>query len=304
MFSDSPNLRLAAIDIGSNAARIMICYVLETKNENVEFIKLNFVRVPLRLGFDVFDNGYISPKKEKDIIDAMHCYKYLMQVHNVHRFVACATSAMRDALNSEEVIARVKKSTGIEIKVISGKEEAASIFENHIEKFLDKEHPYLYIDVGGGSTELTLFDNNEPVFEESFDVGTVRMLKDKMDEQEWRRLKEFVKRSTANYKNLVGIGSGGNINKISSLSKLKEGKPLTSQILKDYYDTLCKMSVEDRMIKYNLREDRADVILPALQIYSGVMRWANINEIYVPKFGLVDGLIRNLYGQLVNTRSN
>jgi len=304
MFSDSPNLRLAAIDIGSNAARIMICYVLETKNENAEFIKLNFVRVPLRLGFDVFDNGYISPKKEKDIIDAMHCYKYLMQVHNVHRFVACATSAMRDALNSEEVIARVKKSTGIEIKVISGKEEAASIFENHIEKFLDKEHPYLYIDVGGGSTELTLFDNNEPVFEESFNVGTVRMLKDKMDEQEWRRLKEFVKRSTANYKNLVGIGSGGNINKISSLSKLKEGKPLTSQILKDYYDTLCKMSVEDRMIKYNLREDRADVILPALQIYSGVMRWANINEIYVPKFGLVDGLIRNLYGLIVNTESN
>ncbi|MGD0711113.1 MAG: Ppx/GppA family phosphatase [Bacteroidales bacterium] len=310
MFSDSPNLRLAAIDIGSNAARIMICYVLETKknvngsNGNAEFIKLNFVRVPLRLGFDVFENGFISPKKEKDIIEAMHCYKYLMKVHNVQHFVACATSAMRDAKNSAEIIKRVKQSTGIDIKVISGKEEAASIFENHIEKYLDKEHSYLYIDVGGGSTELTLFDNNEPLFEESFDVGTVRMLKNKVDDKEWQRLKEFVKKTTGNYKNLVGIGSGGNINKISNLSKLKEGKPLTSEILKDYYDTLVKMTVEERMIKYSLREDRADVMIPALQIYSSVMRWANINDIYVPKFGLVDGLIRSLYGQLVGASTN
>ncbi len=304
MFSDTPNLRLAAIDIGSNAARLLICYVLEMKNGSPEFIKLNLVRVPLRLGFDVFENGYISPKKENDIIDTLQAYKYLMKVHNVHHFVACATSAMRDAINSAEILEKVKKSTGIDIKVISGKEEAASIFENHIEKYLDKEHSYLYIDVGGGSTELTLFDNNELLFEESFNVGTVRMLKNKVHDQEWQRLKEFVKKSTNNHKKLVGIGSGGNINKISSLSKLKEGKPLSGDVLKDYYDTLCKISVEERMIKYNLREDRADVMLPALQIYNSVMRWANINEIYVPKFGLADGLIRNLYSQVVLQAAN
>ena len=304
MYSDSPNLRLAAIDIGSNAARLLICYVIETKNKKKEFIKLNLVRVPLRLGFDVFESGYISPKKESDIVDALHAYKYLMKVHNVHQFVACATSAMRDALNSADVIERVKEATGIDIKIISGKEEAALIFENHIENHLDKEHSYLYIDVGGGSTELTLFDKNEPMFKESFNVGTVRMLKNKVEDQEWQRLKEFVKTSTFNYKNLVGIGSGGNINKISSLSKVKEGKPLTSDILKDYYDTLSIISIEERMIKYNLREDRADVILPALQIYNSIIRWSNINEIYVPKFGLADGLIRNLHHKLVNQTLN
>ena len=150
MFKDSPNLRLAAIDIGSNAARLLICYLLETKKGNPEFIKLNLVRVPLRLGFDVFETGKISAKKEKDIIDTLHSYKYLMKVHKVHHYVACATSAMRDASNSAEIISRVKNATGIEIKVISGKEEAASIFENHIENYLDTQHSYLYIDVGVG----------------------------------------------------------------------------------------------------------------------------------------------------------
>ena len=177
MFNESQDLRLAAIDIGSNAARLLICYVMETKKANPEFIKLNLVRVPLRLGFDVFEQGFISARKEEEIINTLLSYKYLMTVHKVKHYTACATSAMRDASNAEEIIARVKQSTGIKIKVISGKEEAEAIFENHIETHLDKEHSYLYIDVGGGSTELTLFDNNQPVFEESFDVGTVRMLK-------------------------------------------------------------------------------------------------------------------------------
>jgi exopolyphosphatase / guanosine-5'-triphosphate,3'-diphosphate pyrophosphatase len=299
MLNNTKDLRLAAIDIGSNAARLLICYVIETDKGNPEFIKLNLVRVPLRLGFDVFDSGSISVEKEVDIINMLLAYKYLMKVHDVNHYIACATSAMRDASNSGEIISRINQLTGINIKIISGKEEASSIFENHIEKNLDAEHPYLYIDVGGGSTELILFDNNKPQFQESFDVGTVRMLKNKVTDKEWQRLKSFVKTETGNYQNMVGIGSGGNINKISSLSKTKEGKPIPIKILKDYQEALNNMSVEERMIRYNLREDRADVILPALQIYSSIMKWANIDEIYVPKFGLADGLIKSLYHSLI-----
>jgi exopolyphosphatase/guanosine-5'-triphosphate,3'-diphosphate pyrophosphatase len=290
-------LRLAAIDIGSNAARLLICDVIETDKSNPQFIKLNLVRVPLRLGFDVFEYGFISAKKEDDILNTLQAYNHLMKVHEVDKYIACATSAMRDARNAEAIIARIKQQTGIAIKVISGKEEADTIFQNHIENYLDKEHSYLYIDVGGGSTELTLFDNNKPIFEESFNIGTIRMLKNKVDDKEWQRFKNYIKSETKNYKNLMGIGSGGNINKIFSMSKKKEGKPISSEILKNYFDELSKMSVEERMIKYNLREDRADVILPALQIYNSIMRWSNINEIYVPKFGLADGLVRSLYFQ-------
>ena len=292
-------MKIAAIDIGSNAARLLICEVFDNDKANPQFIKLNLVRVPLRLGFDVFEYGFISAKKEEDIVNTLRSYKYLMQVHEVENYVACATSAMRDASNSEEIIGRVKALTGINIKVISGKEEADTIFQNHIETFLDKEHSYLYIDVGGGSTELTLFNDGKMMFEESFNIGTIRMLKNKVSDKEWQRFKEFVKSETKNFKNLQGIGSGGNINKIFGLSKRKDGKPLPSSVLKDYFDELGKMNVEERMIKYNLREDRADVIMPALQIYNSVMRWANIDEIYVPKFGLADGLVRSLYRQLV-----
>jgi exopolyphosphatase/guanosine-5'-triphosphate,3'-diphosphate pyrophosphatase len=269
--------------------------VIEFKKNEPQFIKLNLVRVPLRLGFDVFEGGSISIQKEEDIINTLKSYKYLMQVHQVENYVAVATSAMRDAANAEDIIARVRYQTGINIKVISGKEEAATIFENHIETYLDREHSYLYIDVGGGSTELTLFNNNQPVFEESFNIGTIRYLKHKVDSHEWLRFKQFIKAETKEYKNLMGIGSGGNINKIFSLSKRKDGKPLTANILKDYYNELSEMTIEERMVKYNLREDRADVIIPALEIYNNVMRWANIDEIVVPKFGLADGLIRSLY---------
>ena len=298
MTETSQPLRLAAIDIGSNAARLLICYVLEQEPDKTEFIKLNLIRVPLRLGFDVFETGSISVKREIDIVNTLTAYKYLMQVHEVQDYIACATSAMRDATNAKDVIDRVNHLTGINIKVISGKEEAATIFENHIENYLDTEHSYLYIDVGGGSTELTLFCNNKAVFEESFDIGTIRLLKNKVSDKELQRFKAFVKAETQNYPNLMGIGSGGNINKIASMAKVKQGKPITSDILKDYYDELSKMTLEERMVKYNLREDRADVIIPALQIFNGVMNWANISEIYVPKFGLADGLVRNLYRSL------
>ncbi|NVO01544.1 MAG: exopolyphosphatase [Bacteroidetes bacterium] len=300
MEDNNQNLNLAAIDIGSNAARLLISQVLETENEHPQFIKVNLVRVPLRLGFDVFESGYISKQKEEDIVDTLLAYKKLMKIHRVSYYKICATSAMRDAINSKEVIARVKELTDVEIKVINGKEEAAIIFENHIENFLDKDHSYLYIDVGGGSTELTLFDNNQLIFNETFNVGTVRMLKSNGDNKEWQRMKEFVK-SEVNYSNnLMGIGSGGNINKVASLAKIKGGKPLSIETLKEYYDNLSELSVEERMKKYNLREDRADVIVPALQIYTNIMRWANINEIHAPKFGLADGIIRSLFQQVVH----
>ena len=292
---NSRDLVLAAIDIGSNAARLLICRAMKTKASETVFIKLNLVRIPLQLGFDVFEQGYISAEKEIKLIDTLHSYKYLMRVYNVNHFEACATSAMREAGNSAEIISRVKEITGIDIKIISGREEAEIIFENHIEKYLDKNHPYLYIDVGGGSTELTLYNNSKPVFEESFDVGTIRMLKKKIDENEWLRFKEYIKSETRRYGNLVGIGSGGNINKISSMSRIKLNKPIESEVLLDYYEELSKMNVEERMIEYGFREDRAEVILPALQIYNYVMKWAHINKIYVPRIGLADGLIRKLY---------
>jgi exopolyphosphatase/guanosine-5'-triphosphate,3'-diphosphate pyrophosphatase len=291
-------LRLAAIDIGSNAARLLITDVIKDDSGEYQFIKLNLVRVPLRLGFDVFETGFISTQKQNEIVQTLKAFNYLMKVHYVNHYIACATSAMRDAQNSEEIIAQVKRQTAISIQVISGKEEADAIFQNHIESYLDKEHSYLYIDVGGGSTELTLFDNNKPLFEESFNIGTIRLLKNKVDDKEWHRFKEFVKCETKSFKNLMGIGSGGNINKIFSMSKRKEGKPLNGDFLKNYYDELNRMSVAERMLKYNLREDRADVILPALQVYTSVMRWANIDEIYVPKFGLADGLVRKLFQQV------
>jgi len=291
-------LKLAAIDIGSNAARLLICEVLDHLPFGPEFVKINLVRVPLRLGFDVFESGIIPIRKEEDLLNTLHCFNYLMKVHQVDHVLACATSAMRDALNTPEILTHVKKQTGIDIKVISGKEEAEIIFENHIENYLDREHSYLYIDVGGGSTELTLFDNNKAVFKESFNIGTIRMLKGKLVDAEWQRFKDSIKNETKGYKNLMGIGSGGNINKIFSMSKKKEGKPLDANLLKEYSEELAMLSIEQRMIKYNLREDRADVILPALQIYNSVLRWANITEIYVPKFGLADGLIRHLYNEV------
>ncbi len=291
-------MKLAAIDIGSNAARLLVVEVIEHQGEKPQFIKLNLVRVPLRLGFDVFEYGFISAKREADLINTLKCFHLLMKVHEVDHSIVCATSAMRDARNAEQIIGRILYETGILIKVISGKEEAATIFENHIEDYLDKDHAYLYIDVGGGSTELTLFDNNKPIFEESFNIGTIRLLKQKVEDKEWQRFKNFVKEETRNYKNLNAIGSGGNINKIFSLSKRKEGKPLNVSVLKEYLEDFNQLDIEQRMIKYNLREDRADVIIPALQIYTSVMRWASITDIYVPKFGLADGLVRKLYNEL------
>lgn len=291
-------MRLAAIDIGSNAARLLISEVNFDVNGIAKFNKIDLIRVPLRLGFDVFEKGEISEHRIDMILQTMKAYKHLLNVYEVKHLKACATSAMRDAKNGIEIIKRIKHETGIDIEIISGSDEAAFIYENHVAENLDKEHSYLYIDVGGGSTELTFFSNNKLVFKDSYNIGTIRLLKNKVNDDGWDEMKDSLKQKTKGHKEVTAIGSGGNINKIFSLSKRKEDKPLPLELLRDYYKELSNVSLIDRITIYKLKEDRADVIVPALQIYINVMRWAGSNKIYVPRIGLADGLIQHLYEEI------
>ncbi len=295
-------MKLAAIDIGSNAARLLITEVEENGKGAPLFNKLNLVRVPLRLGFDVFETGDISKTKINKVVETIKAYKHLLNIYEVQYLKACATSAMRDAKNAGDIIRKVKMETGIEIRVISGDEEASFIYENHIAENLAKDHSYLYIDVGGGSTELTFFNDGKLVFKESFNIGTIRLLKGLVNESHWDEMKNYIKLGTKGKSDIIAIGSGGNINKVFSLSKKKEGKPLSLELLRDYHKELSSFTLAERMKQYKLREDRADVILPALQIYVNVMRWANIEEIYVPKIGLADGLVHMLYDEVKNKK--
>jgi exopolyphosphatase / guanosine-5'-triphosphate,3'-diphosphate pyrophosphatase len=291
-------VKLAAIDIGSNAARLLITDVISGPQGSIEFIKSALVRVPLRLGFDVFDKGEISAGKVEKIIKTIKSYKLLLDVYEVKHLKACATSAMRDAANSSEIIKKVKVETGIEIQIISGDQEASLIYENHIAENMTTDESYLYIDVGGGSTELTFFSDGKLIFKKSFNIGTIRLLKNQVDEATWDGMKEFIRTRTKGYHHVTAIGSGGNINKIFSISKRKEGKPLSLDLLRDYYKEFNNLSLSQRISLHKLREDRADVIVPALLIYINVMRWADTEEIFVPKIGLADGLIHTLYEEV------
>ncbi|MCY7310893.1 MAG: exopolyphosphatase [Chitinophagaceae bacterium] len=291
-------MRLAAIDIGSNAARLLITDVISGPQDVPDFIKTVLVRVPLRLGFDVFDKGEISPAKVEKIVKTIKAYKLLLDVYEVKHLKACATSAMRDAVNAKEIIKKVKAETGIEIEVISGDQEASFIYENHVAENMTPEESKLYIDVGGGSTELTFFSDGKMVFKKSFNIGTIRLLKNQVEEATWDEMKEFIRSKTKGYHHVTAIGSGGNINKVFSISKRKDGKPLTLELLRDYYKEFSNLSVQQRISLHKLREDRADVIVPALLIYINIMRWAEAEEIFVPKIGLVDGLIHNLYEEV------
>jgi exopolyphosphatase / guanosine-5'-triphosphate,3'-diphosphate pyrophosphatase len=291
-------LILAAIDIGSNAARLLITEVISTEGAEAQFNKLNLVRVPLRLGFDVFELGHISKPKQQMMLQTMKAFKHLCNAYEVEHIKACATSAMRDATNADDIKRKIKLETGLEIEVITGDMEAGLIYENHIAENMDKDHSYLYIDVGGGSTELSFFSNGVLIYKKSFNIGTIRLLKNMVTEGEWDEMKDTIRAVTKMQKEVVAIGSGGNINKVFSLSKKKDGKPLNIELLRDYYKELGSVNLEERIIKYNLRADRADVILPALQIYINVMRWAGATEVYVPKIGLADGLIRHLWDEI------
>lgn len=288
-------MRLAAIDIGSNAARLLISEVVTDEIKAPVFNKLNLFRIPLRLGFDVFETGAISKQKTGMLLQTMKAFKHLMNVYEVKNSIACATSAMRDAKNADDIIRKVKLETDIQVKVISGDFEAELLFENHIAETLDKDHSYMYIDVGGGSTELTFFSNGSLLFRESFNIGTIRLLQGAVLEKTWEVMREIIKTITKEQKEVVAIGSGGNINKVFAMSKTKEGKPLSLELIKDYYKELNSVSLEERKRLYNLKDDRADVIVPALLIYNNAMRWAGAKEIYVPKIGLADGLIQYLW---------
>ena len=291
-------MKLAAIDIGSNAARLLITEVIVDEKGNPSFNKLNLLRVPLRLGFDVFETGVISKARIGMVMQTMKAYKHLMNAYGVEHLKACATSAMRDAKNAADIIRKIKLETDISIEVISGDTEANLVYENHVAENMDKDHSYLYIDVGGGSTELSFFSNGKLVYKKSFNIGTIRLLKKLVKDSNWEEMKEALRNVTKGHKEVIAIGSGGNINKIFSMSKRKDGKPLSLELLRDYYKELSNVTLEERINKYGLREDRADVIVPALQIYTNAMRWADAQEIYVPKIGLVDGLIQHLWEEL------
>lgn len=287
-------MRLAAIDIGSNAVRLLICEVVK-KGKEVEFNKLNLLRIPVRLGFDVFEKGVIGSQKKKMLINTIKAFNNLMKVYEVDHYMACATSAMRDAENAKEIIKEIKIETSIEIEVITGELEAEIIYENHIAELLDKDKSYLYIDVGGGSTELTLYHKSNVVLQKSFNIGTVRILTKKVKDETWDEMKETLKGISKKYGNIIGIGSGGNINKLFSLSGSKSGKSMTYENMKDIYKEMEPLSIDERMRKYTIKEDRAEVIVPALSIYNAICKWSDITEIHVPKIGLADGLIHHLY---------
>ncbi len=291
-------MKLAAIDIGSNAARLLINDVIMTPKGKPEFVKLSLIRVPLRLGFDVFENGTISQERAEKFVATIKAYKHLLDVYEVEHLITAATSAMRDASNAAEIIQQVKEETGIEIRVISGEDEATYIYENHFADNLNNQESYLYIDVGGGSTELTFFSDGKLVTQHSFNIGTIRLLKNQVKQEQWAEMRNFIREKLRGHHHITAIGSGGNINKIFSLSKRKEGKPLTLELLRNYYQEFSALTVQQRITIYGLREDRADVIVPALLIYINVMNWAEAHEIYVPKIGLVDGLIHLLYDRV------
>jgi len=295
---------IAAIDIGSNAARLLINEVREYPKRKPEFIKLNLLRIPLRLGMDVFTGGKIGEEREKMIISSMKIFSDLMKIYNVEHYRACATSAMRDAENGNEIIKKIKNTSDIDIEIISGDEEATLIYENHVAESLDKNFGYLYIDVGGGSTELTYYENNKMKYERSFNIGTIRLLNNLVTDEHWKEMKSEIKSKITGKKPVVAIGSGGNINKLFSMSKTKDGKPMAASYLKKFLKETSALSVDERMVKYNLREDRADVMVPALQIFTNILLWGKIGKIYVPKISVADGLIHQIYGKVKKKKAD
>ncbi|GGF68100.1 Ppx/GppA phosphatase family protein [Wenyingzhuangia marina] len=293
--------KYAAIDIGSNAVRLLIADIIENdENDKVKFKKSALVRVPIRLGEDTFGVGEISEKNIMRLTDAMNAFQLLMSVHKVEKYKACATSAMRDASNGEYVINRILKKTGIKIDIIDGEIEAQIIAATDLGELLDNSKSYLYVDVGGGSTEMTIYKKGEIANSRSFKVGTVRMLnqKDALSGI-WEEMKDWVKHNTKGIKNISLIGSGGNINKIYKMSGRTDGSPLSFIYMKANYKYLKAMTYDERISELNLNQDRADVIIPATKIYVSAMKWSDAKKIYVPKIGLSDGIVKSLYAGII-----
>ncbi|MDP2216319.1 MAG: exopolyphosphatase [Methanolobus sp.] len=289
-------MRFAAIDVGSNAVRLLLSRVDITGVSPV-FESISMMRMPIRLGDDAFVHGHISEEKVDQLVKTMIAFRYLLDAYEPIDFMACATSALREAQNTDDIVRRIKNETGIELDVISGRKEARIIYSNHVEKIIanDTSSIYLHIDVGGGSTELILFDRSKVLAYRSFNIGAIRMIEGLVPKEEWNNMKKWVKSVTGEYSPGSSVGSGGNINKVFSLANAKEGTPLSYDDIKKVYDHLKAHTLEERVVKLGLKPDRADVIIPASKIYLSVMRWGNVEKIYVLQLGLADGIIHVLY---------
>ena len=293
------NKTYAAIDVGSNAARLLVKQMKPGDGGTVKSVKLMMLRVPLRLGFDVFGSGKISPKKERDMIRLMKAYRHLMKIFGVDTYRACATSAMRDTKNGPDILRSIDKATGIKLEIIDGQEEAQMVYNNHIECMGDRDGNYVYVDVGGGSTEVNFLSGGQLVFSHSYNIGTVRTLCGVVRPEEWDTLRSDMERLDKAYSNIAIIGSGGNINKLYRLAPEKNKKDLSIKVatLRALYDELQPLSVAERMERFNLKSDRADVIVPAAEIFLTISTLLHIEDIYVPVIGLADGIIDALYAK-------
>ena len=287
--------KYAAIDIGSNAMRLLIANVIEEENKPTQFNKSHLIRVPIRLGQDAFTVGEISEESAERMVKAMKAFKLLMDVYKVEQYAACATSAMREAYNGKELVDEIAQKAKINIDIIEGKTEAAIIANSDLESYIKNDGHYLYVDVGGGSTEFTLFSNGKQIVSKSFKNGTVRLLNNMVTESVWLEIEKWIKTHTENLSNVEIIGSGGNINKIFKMSGKTNDKPLTQTYLVQRFKYLNSLSYEERIYTLGLNTDRADVIIPAIKIYVNAMKWSNAKHIYVPKIGLSDGIVKAMY---------
>jgi exopolyphosphatase/guanosine-5'-triphosphate,3'-diphosphate pyrophosphatase len=287
--------KLAAIDIGSNAIRLLVHNVIEERGKETRFRKNVLIRVPVRLGEDSFTKGAISEYNTNRILKTMKSFSLLMEVIGVEKYKACATSAMREARNGKKIIARILEETGISIKLINGKEEASIIASTDLKKLIQNDQSYLYIDVGGGSTEFTLFTEGRIKISRSFKIGTVRLLNNMVSDQIWTDIEKWIKKCTKGVSKNSIIGSGGNINELHKLSGRREGEPLSDIWLNAQYKFLNGTSYEERVSDLGLNPDRADVIIPATRIFLSSAKWSGARKIHVPKIGLSDGIIKTLY---------
>jgi exopolyphosphatase/guanosine-5'-triphosphate,3'-diphosphate pyrophosphatase len=289
-----PQLNFAAIDIGSNAVRLLLTRVFDD-GFSASFRKMSLIRMPIRLGDDAFTRKRISEMKVSQLVKTMMGFKQLIDAIQPLDYMACATSAMREAENGPEICERILKESGIQVNIIDGKREAQIIFENKSANLFGGNNAYLYTDIGGGSTEITLFSEGRPIASGSFNIGTVRLLEDLVTKAYWRKMKQWLRSHTERYSAISAIGSGGNINKVFRLANRKDGKPLSYDKMTKVRRFLKHFTVEQRITELGLRPDRADVIIPALDIYLQIMKWAGIKKMYVPIVGLADGMVRILY---------
>lgn len=287
--------KYAAIDIGSNAMRLLISNVVEQEGKEPQFNKSSLVRVPIRLGQDAFTVGEISAENIDRMVDAMKAFNLLMKVHKVERYMAFATSAMREAYNAKEVVELIKKKADIKIEIIDGKKEAAIIASTDLHHLLRTDQTYLFVDVGGGSTEFTLFSDGKMINSRSFKAGTVRLLNNMVHDVVWDEIEKWIKTNTKDYEEVTLIGSGGNINKLFKMSGKQQEKPLSYIYINSQYAFLNSLTYEQRIAELGLNSDRADVIIHATRIYLNAMKWSGARQIYVPKIGLSDGIVKAMY---------